>query len=53
MSRRWIVVDKGWVVAILIGSFLWGWIWASAVKDKDVSQFGTQLQCTQQGDLQK
>lgn len=39
----------------LMGAFLFllGWEWSAYIVHKDVSQFGTQLQCTQQGDLQK
>lgn len=50
MSKGRMVVDTGWLLTVVFASFLLGWIWASVVSDKDVSQFGTQLQCVQQGD---
>ena len=42
-----------WIILTVISSFLLGWIWATYIANKDMSQFGTQLHCTQQGDPQK
>lgn len=34
--------------AVVVFAFLFGFEWASYIAHKDVSQFGTQLQCTNQ-----
>jgi len=40
-----------WIILTVVSSFLLGWIWATYIANKDMSQIGTQLQCQQQGEI--
>lgn len=46
-------VSNTWMIISLCLSFAVGYAWATYNGYKDMSQFGTQLQCTQSGDVQK